>query len=177
MRRSLPMLFLAAFVALPAAAQTTPPKPARDAILAAAREMMTAIRYCTLATLDASGRPSARILDPFPPEDSMVVWLATNPKSRKVAEIRRDPRVTLVYFDAGKPDQGYVTVTGRARLVDDPAEKKKRWKDGWEMFWPDREAGLLLIEVTPERIEILDPAHGIINDPATWAATSVDLRR
>lgn len=172
------ILFFAAIVADPVAAEPSPAaKPSRDEILEAARAMMTAIRYCTLVTLDASGRPNARILDPFPPEESMAVWMATTPKSRKVGEIRRDPRVTLVYFDPGKPEQGYVALTGRARLVDDPAEKKKRWKEGWEAFWPDRDASFLLIQVTPERVEILDPRHGIVNDAVTWAPTSVELPR
>ncbi len=176
-------LFAIAFLAalatgVPAPAEDAPAaKPGRDPILAAARAAMESIRYCAAITVDSSGRPNARIVDAFPPEDTMAVWFATNPKSRKVAEIRRDPRVTLFYFDPGRPDQGYVTLVGRARLVDDPAEKKKRWKEGWEGFWPDRGRGYLLVEVSPERIEVVNPERGILNDPVTWAAPAVELER
>ena len=68
-----------------------------------------------------------------------------------------------------------MAVVGRARLVDDPAEKKKRWKEGWEAFWPDRGESYLLVEVTPERIEIASPSRGIGGDAVTWAAPAVRL--
>ncbi len=145
----------------------------RQVILNAARQIMQAVRYCAVITVDASGRPQARTVDAFPPDERMAVWFATNPKSRKVGQIRKQPRVTLHYFDAHSPEQGYVTLLGRARLVNDKAEKRKRWKDGWEAFWPDRDASYLLVEVTPERLEIFSPKHGIGSDPATWRPATI----
>jgi general stress protein 26 len=141
----------------------------------AARRIMTAARYCALVTMGEDGRPRARTMDPFPPDDGFVVWLATNPRTRKVRDIRRDRRVTLYYYDAEA--RGYVTLFGTARLVDDPEEKARRWKPGWEAFYPDRDRSYLLIEVTPERLEISSPADGIDNDPVTWLPRSIDLRR
>jgi general stress protein 26 len=156
-----------------AAAQPGAPSPPdRDAILAAARTIMQAARYCAVITVDADGRPQARAIDAFAPEPDMSVWFATNPKSRKVAQIERDPRVTLYYFDSSDPDAGYVTLFGRARLVNDEAEKARRWKKGWEAFWPNRDAGYLLVEVTPERLEVSSPKLGIASDPMTWAPAS-----
>lgn len=169
--RWLPVLLT---LTLPLAAHEPSP-PDREALLAAAREMMTAVRYCAVITLDASGRPNARVVDAFPPDEKMIVWFATNPKSRKVAELRRDQRVTLYYFDPQAPEQGYVTLIGRARLVDDPAERKKRWKEGWEAFWPDRGDSYLLVEVTPARVEIVSPARAIGGDAVTWAPPSITL--
>lgn len=148
-------------------------RPTRAALLEVARSIMDASRYCAVITVDASGWPQARTMDVFPPDDQMVVWFATNPKSRKVAQIQRDARVTLYYFDT--QSMGYVTLLGRARLVDDPAEKKKRWKDGWEAFWPDRDKSLLLVEVTPERLEVVSPGHGVEGDPVTWAPPVVEF--
>ena len=52
-------------------------------LVAAARAIMTAARYCALITLDSSGRPQARTLDPFPPDEHMVVWLAFYPDRAK----------------------------------------------------------------------------------------------
>jgi len=135
---------------------------------------MTAARYCALVTIGEDGRPRARTMDAFPPDDRFVVWMATTPRTRKVREIRRDPRVTLYYYDAAA--RGYVTLFGTARLVDDPEEKARRWKPGWEAFYPDRDGSYLLIEVTPERLEISSPADGIDNDPVTWLPRSIDLR-
>ncbi|HVR44287.1 MAG TPA: pyridoxamine 5'-phosphate oxidase family protein [Thermoanaerobaculia bacterium] len=160
-----------------ARAEPSPPGADRAALLGAAREIMTAVRYPAVVTVDASGRPQARVVDAFDPEPGMTVWFATNPKSRKVAQIRIDPRVTLYYFDPRDPGQGYVTLLGRARLVNEESEKQARWKEGWEAFWPDRGAGYLLVEVTPERLEIVSPDRGIDGDPVTWAPPAVELGR
>ena len=55
-------------------------------------EIMSAAGTCTLITLDQEGRPRARVMDAFLPEDDFTVWFGTNPKSRKVAQIKNDPR-------------------------------------------------------------------------------------
>ena len=159
-------------------AQPAPAQPlSRQALIDAARKVMEAARYCAVITNGDEGRPQARVIDAFPPDAGMVVWFATNPKSRKVAQIERDPRVTLYYFDTREPDKGYVTLFGRARLVNDKAEKAKRWKPGWEVFWPDRDAGYLLVEVTPERIEVSSPSQGVPQDPVTWAPATIEFPR
>jgi general stress protein 26 len=159
-------------------AQPAPARPpSRQALIDAARRVMEAARYCAVITVGDEGRPQARAIDAFPPDADMAVWFATNPKSRKVAQIERDPRVTLYYFDSREPDRGYVTLFGRARLVNDKAEKAKRWKPGWEVFWPDRDAGYLLVEVSPERIEVSSPSQGIGSDPVTWAPATVEFPR
>lgn len=146
----------------------------RAELIAAAREIMVAARYCALITLDSSGRPQARTLDTFPPDENMVVWLGTNPRSRKVAAIRRNPRVTLYYFD--RDGQAYVTIFGIARLVNDPKEKAKRWKDEWKAFYPDRARDYLLIAVKPEKLEVVSVKKGIVGDPNTWRPPSVSFR-
>src|SRR5882762_2104912 len=108
--------FLTSLLLLTAAAvvaQDTKQRLSRAELIAAARETMSAARYCALITQDSSGRPQARTLDPFPPDENMVVWLGTNPRSRKVAAVRRNPRVTLYYFD--RDAQAYVTIYGVAR--------------------------------------------------------------
>ena len=164
---SLVALALLAGLPRPAAAQTPVP---RDSVLAAARAIMEAARFCALVTLDAEGAPRARTMDPFPPGDDMTVWLGTNRHSRKVAEIERDGRVALYY--AAPDESGYVSVLGRARLVDDEAEKAARWKPEWEAFYPDRASDYLLVEVIPERIEVVDYARGLVGAPGTWEPPS-----
>ncbi len=145
----------------------------RDTLIAAAREIIAATRFNALITLDESGQPRVRTMDPFPPDENMVVWFGTNRRSRKVAEIANDPRVTL-YYPAPEAD-GYVSVYGTARLVDDPAEKASRWKEEWNQFYPDREASYLLIEVVPVRIEVVSYRRGIFGDPESWKPASIEF--
>jgi general stress protein 26 len=137
---------------------------------------MERARFCTLITVGEDGHPQARIMDSFPPEGQMVVWLATTPFSRKVGEIRKDPRVTLSWFDA--KTMGYVTLIGRAALVSEPAAKAKRWKEDWAKLYKDRNRGddYLLIKVTPLRLEVSAESEGVKHDPKTWRAAVVDFR-
>lgn len=150
-----------------------PQRPSRDALISAAREIMATARYCALITVDSQGRVHARTMDPFPPDEKLVIWFGTNPKSRKVAEIRRHSRVTLYYFDRETP--AYVTISGFARLVNNRAEKAKRWKDEWKAFYPDREKGYLLIAVTPKELEIVNEKKGIVGDADLWTPPSFRL--
>src|SRR5260221_6057792 len=65
----------------------------KDELISAALEIITTARYCALITVDAKGRVHARTMDPFLPDENMMIWFGTNPSSRKVAEIRRHLRV------------------------------------------------------------------------------------
>jgi general stress protein 26 len=143
----------------------------RDRLIQVAREIMTSARYCALVTLDAGGAPHVRAMDPFEPDEAMVVWLATRPSTRKVEEIRGNDRVALYYFDADS--QGYVTLTGSARLVDDPGEKARRWKEEWAAFYPDRALDYLLVQVIPDRVEVVSVAHGIEGGQTDWRPPTV----
>ena len=146
----------------------------RDTLMNAARDIIEAARYCGLATFDRSGRVRIRTMDPFPPEGDMVVWMGTHRRSRKVQDIENDPSVTLYY--QSPTAAGYVVLTGRARLVDNPAQKGARWKEEWGAFYADRETDFVLIQVTPDRMEVIDYSRGIVGDPETWVPPVVEFR-
>jgi general stress protein 26 len=143
----------------------------RDELIAAAREVISTARYCALITSDSTGRSHARTMDPFPPDEEMMIWLGTNSHSRKVAEIRRRPRVTLYYFD--RESQAYVTIQGIARLVNDANEKARHWKDEWQAFYPNRDKDYLLIQVRPLKLEVVNTKKGILGDQRTWKPPTV----
>lgn len=150
--------------------------PARSEIIAAARAVAGNARHATFITLDRSGHPQARVVDPFAPDDDLTIWVATNPLSRKAADVAADPRVTLLYFDPAS--ESYLTVIGTARLVRDPVEKAKRWKQEWAGFYKNGNRGddYLLIRVEPSRLEVVSAAFGLTNDPVTWRPVILDLR-
>lgn len=151
------------FCALAAHAQT----PTVDKTLEAARTAMASARFCFLITVDDSGQPRARLMDAFDPDEKMTVWFGTNPATRKVGQIRKNPRVTVAYYDAAGPNT--VTLAGKARVVDDVARKRKHWRTGWETFFPGGPEGknYTLVEFTPERIEVISNSKNIANAPAT----------
>jgi general stress protein 26 len=137
-----------------------------EKLMIAAREIMDASSTCALITLDEELVPMVRLMDPFPPESDFTVWFGTNAESRKVNQIKNNPTVTLYYQN--RDLSGYVVIHGNAQMIDDQEEKQKRWKDGWEAFYPNNREGYLLIKVSPEWMEILSTTRGIIGDPKTW---------
>ena len=149
------------------------PAPDRARLIAAAREIMQAQTYCGLVTLDKTGRPQVRTMNPFPPEEDMTVWFATNTRSRKAEEIKNDSRVVLYYADHSKAT-GYVALTGKAVLIEDMAEILKRKRAYWDTAFPGLE-NLVLIKVVPERLDVLNYKAGTAVDTVTWRTPTLEM--
>lgn len=137
----------------------------------AAREIMTGASICALITIDEKGLPMVRPMDPFQPEGDFTVWFGTNPKSSKVAQIKKNPTVSLYYLDSDTT--GYVVVHGIAQLVNDQKEKDKYWKPEWKSFYPNKTEDYLLIKVSPKWMEMISYTRGIAGDPVTWQLPAV----
>jgi len=140
------------------------PEISHDSLLTVAKIIIDSAPSRILVTVDEYGKPQARIMSVFPPEENMVIWLGTSTNSRKVKQIKKNPNVMVFYSD---PEGGsYVSVAGQARLVDDPEKKAHYWKEGWTRFYPDPEKDYILIEVTPERLEVCSFKYKLFWDSA-----------
>jgi general stress protein 26 len=157
------------------AAQTPGTRPTRASIIAAAADVVLKAHYCTFITIGEDGHPQARIVDPLAPDAAFTIWIATNPLTRKVDQIRRNPRVTLSCFDART--SSYVTVLGQGELVSDAAEKQRHWKSDWSQIYPQGARGddVVLIRLTPARLEIVSESRSMIGDPRTWLPLSIEF--
>ena len=125
-------------------------------LIAGAAKTMASQGYCWLMTTAQDGihaRPMGRI-PAEAGEDALTVRFLADARSRKAAEIRRCGKITALYEH--QPSDGYVAVTGTAVLQDDPAVVCRRWKRGYEAYFPteaDR-AHALFVEVAIERMEL-----------------------
>ena len=158
-----------------ATAQTEKPAENRADVLNAARDLIRDSHYCALITIGEDGQPQARAMDPFEPTEDFHVWLGTNARTHKIAQIRNNSRVTLYYFTPDSP--GYVTVLGSARIVDDPDTKLRFWKEEWKGFYENGNQGsdYILIEVVPKAIQVVSYSHGIASEPQTWGPATVNF--
>jgi general stress protein 26 len=149
--------------------------PPRTAVVAAARDVIQKAHYCTFVTIGEDGQPQARLVDPLAPDAAFTIWIATNPLTRKVDQIRRDPRVTLLCFDTAT--SSYVTVLGRAGLVADAAEKRAHWKADWNGIYPSGPLGTdsVLIRMTPSRLEVVSESRGMVGDAKTWRPLAIEF--
>jgi general stress protein 26 len=126
-------------------------------LLAGAAKTMAGVRYCWLVTTADQGAVHGRPMGRIPPEvgeDALTVRFLADGRSRKVSEIRQAAAVTAIFEN--QPDDGYVIVTGRAVLQDDPAVVQRRWKRGYEAYFPSEadRAHALFVEVALERLEL-----------------------
>lgn len=179
MKSSLRGIALSFVLGVPAQLSAQAPQPAaptRTQVLAAAKDIMQLAHFSTLVTIGPDGHPQARIVDPFPPDSDLTIWIATNPLTRKVQEIRRDPRVTLMYFSAATFE--YVSVIGTAVVDTDAGQKASHWKPEWAALYKDQNRGddYQLLRVKPSRLEVVSVRRGISNDPKTWLPVTLDVR-
>lgn len=129
-------------------------------LLAAARDTTAKVTYCWAATLSEDGGINVRLMGPIPGisgEEDWTVWFVTQRSSRKVADIQRGGLLTLRYQH--HPDHAYVTLTGRAALVEDRAEIRRRWSERWRLHFlggPD-DPDVAFVRVTVDRIELCVP--------------------
>ena len=114
-------------------------------------------------------QPKVRVVHPA--FEGHRVWVATGRASAKARHIDRNPKVELFYQVA--QDMVHLTVTGRARFIEDVAEKKRVWDSkifdyDLSQFFPGgaeaKDFGLMLIE--PDRIELTSLADMMSGKPA-----------
>jgi len=145
----------------------------RDSLLKIAHAIIDSARCRILVTVDESGKPHAREMDPFQPDSNMVVWLGTNPNTRKVKQIEKNPNVVMFYYDT--KGLSYVSMEGTARLVDDPAEKTRHWKEYWKRYYADKGRDYILIQVIPSRLEVVSYRHKLFWKTESFLPHSVEF--
>jgi len=139
----------------------------------AARDIIASSRFCALITVDDNGLPRARTMDAFAPDSNFVVWFGTKVGTRKIKQIESNPVTTLYYFH--EESNGYVTLYGKAYIIQDKENKAKWWKEEWEEFYPENRKSYILIKFIPEWMEIYSSVLNIDADPNTWAPPRVDF--
>lgn len=133
-----------------------------------ALDMVKDSKSCVLSTVSINGEISSRIMDPHLPNDDFIVFLVTNPLSRKVKEIENNPNVTLLFQN----ESGYVSLNGKASFVLDQSKKNIFWKDDWTPYYYDKKEALVL-KVKPKMIEVINQTKNIKGDPINWAPAKI----
>lgn len=138
-----------------------------DAVVGAALDIARSAGFAfliTSATTPSSG-VSARLMQPFAPDDDFIVWLGTSPSSRKVAELQADATATLAY--EAVDGAGYVSATCDATIVTDDDARKAHWRDDWTAFFPGGAGGddFVVLCLRARRLEVVSFAHGITPTP------------
>jgi general stress protein 26 len=145
----------------------------RDTLFSAAREIIKETNYCALVTIDSTGQPDIRTMNPFPPSGDWITWFATSRYSSKVREIRNNPKVCVYYADHTSA-KGYVNISGNAEVIDDKALLISKKRDYWEGI-PGWQDNFVLIRIVPKSMEVINYKQGLQNDPKTFKAPSLEF--
>ena len=170
------MFFLGTFLSMTmeVSAQENQSTSIRDSVIIAAKDIMGMQHYCALITLDSTGLPDVRTMNPYPVEDDMIIWMATNRLSGKAKEILYNPNV-CVYFADHKNASGYVAVNGKAEIIDDKDLLVKKKREYWEQAVPDWQNVLVLIRIVPQKMEVVNYKYKLYGNPVTWKAPSIEF--
>ncbi len=98
----------------------------------------------------------ARPMGSIAAEPEGALWFFTSRKSPVVSELKADPEVLVTYADTAS--QHYVSVSGRASVVDDPAKAKALWREPLRTWFPNgpEDPDLVLVRVEGERAQYWD---------------------
>lgn len=136
----------------------TPPTHAEA--LAKLRELIGDIDTAMFTTVATDGTLRSRPMATLQMEANGVFWFFTADDSPKVEEIYDNRQVSLAY--AAREKQSYVSVSGLARLLHDPAKARELWTPMAKIWFPKGpdDARLALIRVEMSAAEYWDSPSG-----------------
>lgn len=111
--------------------------------------MIRGIKIAMLTTLSADGTLHSRPMATQDVEFDGTLWFFTAAGSAKMSEIRQYPQVSVSYASAD--DHRYVSLSGRASLIQDAEKMKELWSPVYRAWFPqgldDPELALMRVDV------------------------------
>lgn len=107
-----------------------------------------------LVTRGSDGGLHARPMAVARCDEDGTLLFATSSHSAKAEEIRDSPEATATFQGSGR----FVTLSGRARLIDDRALVEELWSPSWRIWFPEgpSDPSLRILELSGRRGELWD---------------------
>ena len=123
-------------------------------------------RFCMLTTVDSGGTLVSRPMARQEVDVAAELWFIATRDSRKVGHIQADPTVSVTV----STDTSWVSLAGRAEVVDDLEKLRELWSTFAEAWIPDgpEDPNAILIRVDVESAEYWD-------NPGGSVATAISL--
>lgn len=111
-------------------------------------------RIAMLTSIGADGTLLARPMALQEVEFDGDLWFFAERDSRKVANVTANPQVNVTVGSAAT----WVSLTGTAVVVDNPAKKRELWSEAVKAWFPDGpdDPGLVLLKVVADSAEYWD---------------------
>ena len=126
------------------------------------RKLIGDTKFCMLTTMEPDGSLHSRPMAVQQTEFDGDLWFFTGKSTEKVRELAREQHANVSFSNPG--DNAYVSVSGRARIVDDKAKAKELWNPFYRTWFPkgldDPELTLLKVEV--DHAEYWDAPNSLV---------------
>ncbi len=124
-------------------------------------EMIKDIRFAMLTTCNEAGDLHSRPMTTQQEEHDGILWFIIGRSAQSAVDILTHPHVNLSYSDP--TTHRYVSVSGRATLVEDHSRIVKFWQSDYSVWFPKGvdDPELVLLKVSVESAEIWQ-------SPSTW---------
>jgi general stress protein 26 len=98
----------------------------------------------------------SRPMHALPQRDEGTIYFVTDTRGAKDDEIAAAPDVCLSFADIG--DNTYLSVTGRAEMIRDPAKAEELWSTEAQAWWPrgPQDPAVRVLRVVPDAAEYWD---------------------
>ncbi len=146
---------------------------ARAEHIARLAELIEDVRIAMLTTTRPDGRLVSRPLGTQDVEFDGDLWFATDADSAQVAEIQANPYVNVSY--ASSSANTFVSVSGRAVVLDDHARVEQIWSPAMQLFFPGGKdnPNLRLIRVSADTAEYWDGPGTLVGKALYFFLTAV----
>ena len=123
------------------------------------KEMIAEARICMLTTMTADGKHVSRPMALQDVEFDGDLWFFAYSDSDLVGQIAGNPQVNVAFSDSKQ--HNWVSVSGAAEQVHDPAKAKELWNPMLKAWFPDGldTPTLTLVKVHTETAEYWAAAH------------------
>lgn len=157
-----------------------PPRPQgsddvseRTQHIARLAELIRDVRIAMLTTTRPDGRLVSRPLGTQEVEFDGDLWFVTGADSAKVAEIAANAFVNVSY--ASPSANTFVSVSGRAEVLDDRAKVEQVWSPAMQLFFPGGkdDPNLRLVRVRADTAEYWDGPGALVGRALTFFLTAV----
>ncbi|MBC6981402.1 pyridoxamine 5'-phosphate oxidase family protein [Caulobacter sp. 17J80-11] len=141
-----------------------------ERLLTVARALVDNVAFCVAGTQAEAGGANVRVVQPMRVQDDWTVNVITNRRCRKVREIERFKRLTLLYQSDDR--RSYVCLAGPAEVVEDIELKRATWTpahDRWNPGGPENPATVFM-RLKTDRIELWSASQGIMPEPEGYSA-------
>jgi len=118
-------------------------------------EIMEDMAVC-MVTTHAGGRMRSRPMHAIPQRGEGTIYFVTDTRGAKDDEIAAAPDVCLSFADIG--DNTYLSITGRAEMIRDPAKAEELWSTEAQAWWPrgPQDPAVRVLRVVPDAAEYWD---------------------